>query len=186
MARRAGLEPNGFFMVGLTGDTEATMQDTIDYAQQVELETMKCSITVPFPGTPMFNDLQAHGRIKTCDWDKYTVYHNADAIFDHPTLAWPVITSYLKKFYREAYLKNPRYILRRLRFIIRNHEVFWNIYYTFKFLFTVWGKGKPPEEEPYAYEERWRQNDTQPGTVKVYPVPQVRKSGGRRQGADGR
>ncbi len=176
MARRAGLEPNGFFMVGLTGDTEASMQDTINYSRQVELETMKCGITVPFPGTPMFNELQAGGRIKTCDWDKYTVYHNADAIFDHPTLEWPVITSYLKKFYREAYLQNPRYILRRLGFIIRNNEVFWNIYYTVKFLFTVWGKSKPPVKEPYAYEETWRAKDTTPGSVKVYPVPQVRKS----------
>ena len=182
MARRAGLEPNGFFMVGLTGDTEASMQDTIDYAQQVELETMKCGITVPFPGTPMFNKLQSQGRIKTCDWDKYTVYHNADAIFDHPTLEWPVITSYLKKFYREAYLQNPRYMWRRLRFIIRNHEIFWNIWYTVKFLFTVWGKGKPPAEEPYAYEDEWRALDTRPGEVGVYAVPQ---SGGGDQTGNG-
>jgi anaerobic magnesium-protoporphyrin IX monomethyl ester cyclase len=176
LAQRAGLEPNGFFLVGLTGDTQETMQDTIDYARRVKLDTMKCGITVPFPGTPMFNRLRQQGRIKTFDWDRYNVYQNAEALFDHPTVEWPIVRAYLKKFYRDAYFRNPGYIWRRLLFMIKNHEIFWNVYYTIKFWFLLWGKPKASSRETYAYENTWRALDTKPAAIRTYEVPRVRKA----------
>jgi len=184
MARKAGLEPNGFFMVGLTGDTEKTMQDTIDYARKVRLETMKCGITVPFPGTPSFNSLREKGRIKTLNWDDYTVYNQAETFYDHPTLAWDTINRYFKKFYREAYLKNPAYIRRRFVFMLRNHEIFWNVYYTVKFFFMLWGKPKPADKEPYAYEKKWRPLDIRPSEqIRIYEVPKARGAISRKRAA---
>lgn len=178
MARESGLEPNGFFMVGLSGDTEESMQDTIDYARTVRLDTMKCGMCVPYPGTPMFRDLQREGKIKTFDWDAYTVYNNAENIFDHPTLPWSTITDYFQKFYREAYLKNPKYLWRRAVFMVRNGEIFWNIYYTFKFWLMLFGKPKVRETERYGYEDRWRPLDTKPdASVSEVVVPIVRRKG---------
>jgi anaerobic magnesium-protoporphyrin IX monomethyl ester cyclase len=174
MAHRAGLEPNGFFMVGLTGDDEASMQDTIDHARRVRLETMKCGITVPFPGTPMFSALRKQGRIKTFDWDQYNVYNSAEAIFDHPTLPWSVIRSYLKRFYKDAYFHNPGYVLRRLLYIMKNREFFWNVYYLLKFWFILWGKPKSSVEN-YAYDRVWRALDTKADAIGEYEVPQVRR-----------
>lgn len=177
MARRAGLEPNGFFLVGLTGDTESTMQDTIDYARRVRLDTMKCGMCVPFPGTPMFKDLHRAGRIKTLDWDEYTVYNEARAIFDHPTLSWDTITEYFRRFYLQAYLLNPRYLWRRLRFTLRNHELFWNLWYTMKF-WKLLGKNKAPGPETYAYEDRWRPLDLDPeDDLDDHPAPRPRPTG---------
>lgn len=179
MARNAGLEPNGFFLVGLTGDTEETMQDTIDYARKVRLDTMKCGLTVPFPGTPMFNALHAEGRIKTFDWDEYTVYNEAQAIFDHPTLSWDVITKYFHRFYLQAYVLNPAYLWRRLKFTLRNHELFWNVYYTMKF-WRLLGKSKDPGEEEYRYADRWRPLDTPIDTPLPDRDPPKAKPGGRK------
>ncbi len=176
MAREAGLEPNGFFMVGLSGDTEETMQDTINYAKQVRLDTMKCGITVPYPGTPMFQQLRKEGCIKTLDWDHYTVYNRAEDIYKHPHLGWDTIGRYFHKFYKEAYFKNPAYMMRRFIFMLKNNEIFWNVYYTLKFIFLLWGKKKAPEKENYAYESQWRLLDIRPGTrIRNYPVPQVRR-----------
>ena len=186
MARKAGLEPNGFFMVGLTGDTEATMQDTIDYARKVRLETMKCGITVPFPGTPAFNRLRREGRIKTFDWDNYTVYNQAETLYDHPTLSWDTINRYFKKFYCEAYLKNPAYIWRRLVFMLKNHEIFWNVYYTLKFFFMLWGRPPAPEKEAYAYEDRWRPLDIKPNErLRVLEPPKARRAASRKRARPG-
>ncbi len=176
MARKAGLEPNGFFMVGLSGDTEATMQDTIDYARRVRLDTMKCGITVPYPGTPMFQQLRREGRVKTLDWDNYTVYNRAEDIYEHPSLKWDTIGAYFQKFYKEAYFKNPAYMARRFIFMLKNHEIFWNVYYTLKFFFMLWSKEKPPEKENYAYEAQWRTLDLQPeNSIHDYPVPKARR-----------
>lgn len=176
MARKAGLEPNGFFMVGLSGDDETTMQDTINYARQVRLDTMKCGITVPYPGTPMFQQLRMEGRISTLDWDNYTVYNRAEDIYQHPNLSWDTIGAYFTKFYKEAYFKNPAYMVRRFIFMLKNHEIFWNIYYTLKFFFMLWGKEKASEKENYAYEAQWRTLDIRPeNQIHDYPVPRVRR-----------
>lgn len=181
MAREAGLEPNGFFMVGLTGDTEETMQDTIDYAKKVRLETMKCGMTTPFPGTPSFNALREQGRIKTLDWDQYTVYNSAENIYDHPNLDWATIKKYFKKFYAEAYFGNPAYMFRRLKFVLKNNEIFWNAYYTIKFLVMLWGKEKGPQEEQYAFEEKWRPLDLKlDAELRNYPVPQAKGAASRK------
>ena len=159
LARDAGLEPNGFFLVGLMPDTEATMQDTIDYAKKVRLDTMKCGITVPYPGTPMFHELHRQGRIKTFDWDNYTAYNKAEVIYDHPNLSWDTITDYFDRFYREVYLRNPRYLWRRFRYLLRNGELLGNLWYTMRFVRMVFGGQKPFEGENYAYESTWRPLD---------------------------
>lgn len=183
LARQAGLEPNGFFQVGLTGDTPETMQDTIDYARRVKLETMKCGITVPFPGTPMFEQLRAGGHVKTFDWDRYNVYQNADEIFDHPTVEWPVVQQYLKKFYWEAYFKNPQYLWRRFWFMLKNHEVFWTVYYTIKFWFLLRGRPKGPEQEMYACEHLWAPRNVQPAALRTYEVPRAQDAAPRKPAA---
>jgi anaerobic magnesium-protoporphyrin IX monomethyl ester cyclase len=183
MARKAGLEPNGFFLVGLTGDTEESMQDTIDYARKVRLDTMKCGMTTPYPGTPMFRSLRQQGRIKTFDWDQYTVYNKAEEIYDHPTLSWETIKRYFRKFYVQVYFKNPRYMGRRFWFMLKNNEVFWNVYYTLKFFwFTVVGNEKAPEKERYEFEDRWRPLDTRPDAqLNSYAVPRARSGASRRR-----
>ncbi|MCA8943952.1 MAG: radical SAM protein [Planctomycetes bacterium] len=182
MARRAGLEPNGFFMVGLTGDTEASMQDTIDYAKKVRLDTMKCGMCTPYPGTPMFRQLRKEGRVKTFDWDQYTVYNKAEEIYDHPTLGWDTIKRFFKKFYAEAYFKNPPYMWRRLKFMVKNHEIFWNVVYTLRFWLMIWGREKAPEHENYAFEHEWRKLDTKPDAeLRDYAVPRAKSGVSRRQ-----
>lgn len=184
-ARRAGLEPNGFFLVGLSGDSEETMQQTIDYARRVKLDTMKCGMCIPFPGTPMFGELNDSGRIKTYDWDSYTVYNDAEAIFEHPSLPWTTISRYFKRFYVEAYLKNPAYMWRRLVFMVRNHEIFWNVFYTVKFWMMLRGTAKAPDEEMYAYEDRWRPLDLTRATPIPRTAPPRAAKGGGPTGRDG-
>lgn len=178
LAREAGLEPSGFFMVGLMPDTEASMQDTIDYARRMRLDSMKCGICVPYPGTPMFQQLNEQGRIKSLDWDSYTVYNKADAIFDHPTLEWPTITAFFDRFYREVILKNPAYIWRRVRYLAKNGELFVNLKFALRFFRLLSARSKPPEPEPYAYADRWRPLDLKPDRhLTVYPVPRARRRG---------
>jgi radical SAM superfamily enzyme YgiQ (UPF0313 family) len=178
LAREAGLEPNGFFMVGLMPDTEKTMQDTIDYARRVRLDAMKCGICVPYPGTPMFQQLNAQGRIKSLDWDSYTVYNKAESIFDHPTLDWPTILRYFDRFYREVILKNPAYIWRRAKYLAKNGELFVNLKFAVRFYKLLSTRSAPPEPEPYAYADRWRPLDLKPDRhLTVYPVPRARRRG---------
>ena len=178
LARAAGLEPNGFFMVGLSPDTEASMQDTIDYARSLRLDGMKCGLCVPYPGTPMFNELYATGGIKSLDWDAYTVYNTADHIFDHPTLEWDTINRYLDRFYRQVIIKNPRYIARRVLYAIRNREALSHFGYAWRFLSMLRHGHRSTELAAYAYEHEWRPLDlTLDQALGDYPPPRARRHG---------
>jgi anaerobic magnesium-protoporphyrin IX monomethyl ester cyclase len=181
MARDAGIEPNGFFMVGLTGDTPESMEDTISFARTVRLDTMKCGMCVPFPGTPMFRELHGQGRIRSFDWDDYTIYNEADRIFEHPTLDFADIRTAFRRFYVRALLTNPAYLWRRLRFSLRNRELWW----TMVSAAQVWWvlarrKGRLDDAEHYAYAEVWRPLDVTPGSeLSEVPVLRFRRRAAR-------
>ena len=48
-ARAAGIDTNGFFLLGLSPDTEESMLDTIEFARALELDMLKFGITIAFP-----------------------------------------------------------------------------------------------------------------------------------------
>jgi anaerobic magnesium-protoporphyrin IX monomethyl ester cyclase len=119
VAKKAKLEVAGYFMVGLPGDTEETMQDTTNFAKHLDLDLAKVSITIPLPATELFNELDKKGLIKTHDWEKYKFYSTPSTIYDHQNLSWPTIEKYYSKFYREIYL-SPKFIFKRIKQSIVN------------------------------------------------------------------
>ncbi len=62
-ARRAGLIMNGFFMLGLPFDTEETMKRNIEYACSLPLHQAMFFITIPFPGTWLYDFVKENGRL---------------------------------------------------------------------------------------------------------------------------
>ena len=56
---RAGILVKGYFMLGLPGDTEETMQQTIRFASELALDEAMFSLTTPFPGTRLWDELIA-------------------------------------------------------------------------------------------------------------------------------
>lgn len=124
--KKAGLEVVGYFMLGLPGDTEETMQQTIDFAKKLNLDLAKASITIPLPATEMYNDLDQEGLIKTYDWTKYKFHSVPSIIYDHQTLPWPIIEKYYKRFYRQVYLR-PSVIIKKLVKSLKNKTLFSDI-----------------------------------------------------------
>lgn len=54
---QSGIRSKGYFMLGLPGDTEETMEQTIRFACELELDEAMFSITTPFPGTRLWDEL---------------------------------------------------------------------------------------------------------------------------------
>jgi|GEM_PF-586148 len=151
-ARKAGMDTFGMYMVGLSSDTEESMRDTIEFARRAPVDMMRFGVTVPLPGTPMFNDLRRTDKILSYDWDLYNVY-NTRQLFNHPHLSWDIVEQYYQKAYREAFLKNPAFILRRFIRGVKTGEFFWDLYYTVRFLLA---RSENREDiTPYAYRDQW-------------------------------
>jgi len=113
MTRKAGLETFAFFMFGLPGDTEATMQDTIDFACELPLDIAKFAITIPLPGTQMFDEYDQQGLIRTKDWAQYLFHDTSAPVYEHPNLEWETIVAYYKEAYRQFYFR-PKVVARRV------------------------------------------------------------------------
>ncbi|MGD9129514.1 MAG: radical SAM protein [Candidatus Woesebacteria bacterium] len=62
MAKKAGMKVYGFFMIGLPGDTAESMQKTIDFAIKMNPNIANFSITIPFPGTELYQTVKKEGK----------------------------------------------------------------------------------------------------------------------------
>ena len=111
--REIGIETVGFFMLGLPGETEYTMQQTIDFAKELAPDYAKTSILLPLPGTPLYESFEHNGYIKSKDWSLYN-QHDPSGVYEHPNLDWGTIQHHYDLFYRRFYLR-PSFIWNRIR-----------------------------------------------------------------------
>lgn len=135
LASKAGLDTNGYFMVGLSCDTEETMAQTIAFAKSLKLNMLKFSIATAFPGTKMFNTYREKGLIKSYNWDDYHVYR-AVSLFNHANLTFDTVNKYMKLAFRQAITRNPKFIFRRIKRGIVTGEFLWDLVYFLKFIIT--------------------------------------------------
>ena len=109
LAKKAGLEAECYFMLGLPGETEQDLNETIKFAVRLNPDYVKFAISVPFPGTQMFDMMFKKGQIRTKDWNKYNFSTPPDEIFDHDIMPTGVITRYYGIAFRRYYFR-PGYV----------------------------------------------------------------------------
>jgi magnesium-protoporphyrin IX monomethyl ester (oxidative) cyclase len=65
--RDAGIGLIGYFMLGFPGQTVDDMRATVDYALELELDSLSLFIATPFPGTPLHTYCQREGFLVNTD-----------------------------------------------------------------------------------------------------------------------
>ncbi len=111
-AQAVGLETIGFFIIGLPGETEETMEDTIRFACELDPVVANFSIATPFPGTQMYETVKAKGHLLAETWDDF-VFFEGKARFEMPGLPAELVERKWKEAYRRFYLR-PKRIARTL------------------------------------------------------------------------
>ena len=66
-----GIMINGSFVFGLDDDGPDVFRRTVDWGVRNALTTATYHILTPYPGTKLYADMEAAGRILTRDWDRY-------------------------------------------------------------------------------------------------------------------
>jgi len=72
---RYGIQVNGSFVFGFDHDRPDVFQQTIAWITENRLECSTFHILTPYPGTPLFAQLEAEGRILHRDWSQYDTGH---------------------------------------------------------------------------------------------------------------
>jgi anaerobic magnesium-protoporphyrin IX monomethyl ester cyclase len=99
-AKKAGIKNWGYFIIGLPGETEATIRDTIDFSKKLPLDIALFHVAAPYPGTPFFFEVVQNGwfrpgtRWEQVDMDKGTV-------LDYPDLPAERLLYWQKRAWRE-------------------------------------------------------------------------------------
>jgi radical SAM superfamily enzyme YgiQ (UPF0313 family) len=99
-AKQAGIANWGYFIIGLPGETEATIRQTIDFAKKLPLDIALFHVAAPYPGTPFFFEVVREGwfrpgtRWEQVDMDKGTV-------LDYPGLPAERLLYWQKRAWRE-------------------------------------------------------------------------------------
>lgn len=63
LINKSGIKPWGFFILGYPGETVDTLRETINYALKLPLTWASFSLFSPVPGTEIFKQLLAEGKI---------------------------------------------------------------------------------------------------------------------------
>lgn len=66
MCKEVGIETQGFFILGLPGETKETIDKTIQFSKELELDWAYFSIFTPFPGSRLWSELK--DKTKDLDW----------------------------------------------------------------------------------------------------------------------
>ncbi len=74
MARKAGLDIDGMFMIGLPEETEETIRETIDFAIELNVRYAIFNLFVPYPGCDLYDTLKAQNKIHYKSWSDFTSY----------------------------------------------------------------------------------------------------------------
>ena len=70
-----GIQVNGSFVLGFDHDDRHVFERTAEWVENSRLECATFHILTPYPGTPLFRQMEAEGRLLHRDWDLYDTSH---------------------------------------------------------------------------------------------------------------
>jgi radical SAM superfamily enzyme YgiQ (UPF0313 family) len=103
-ARQANIKNWGYFIIGLPGETEETIRQTIDFSKKLPLDIALFHVAAPYPGTPFFFEVVENEwfrpgtRWEQVDMDKGTV-------LDYPNLSAERLLYWQRRAFREWALR---------------------------------------------------------------------------------
>jgi radical SAM superfamily enzyme YgiQ (UPF0313 family) len=138
--KKLGITIHADFIIGLPGETKETIQKTIDYAREIDADTIQVSIAHAYPGTELYEYAAQNGFM--ADRPMSDAMGHQLPHLEYPGLGREEMMAAVNRFYDSYYLR-PRVAWRIVR------KALWNAH-----------ERKRLYEEAVAYlrlrSERWR------------------------------
>jgi hopanoid biosynthesis associated radical SAM protein HpnJ len=99
-----GIVIHGTFILGLPGETEETIEETINYAKEIDPHTIQVSLAAPYPGTFLFKQANENGWFGGTD-HLLTDEGNQIAQLSYPHLPAALIFDKVEEFYKRFYFR---------------------------------------------------------------------------------
>jgi hopanoid biosynthesis associated radical SAM protein HpnJ len=123
-----GIVIHGTFILGLPGETKETIQETLNFAKEINPHTIQVSLAAPYPGTFLYKQAKENGWLYNEEIDLLTKEGTQIAPLNYPHLSHTEIFTSVEDFYKKFYfrpskiasivgemLRSPEMMKRRLR-----------------------------------------------------------------------
>lgn len=109
MIKKAGIRSKGLFMMGLPGETEASIARTARFIRSNPLDDLNMSKFTPFPGSPLYEGIRELGEFHE-DWERMDCMHFQ---FIPKGMDAGQLERLFRGFYRNHFMR-PRVFMRYL------------------------------------------------------------------------
>ena len=107
--RKVGIRVHGDFIIGLPGETKETIEKTIDFAKELDCETIQVSLAHAMPGTELHDTMSQQGFLRVealADASGHQLPH-----IEYPHLSKADMMSGVNRFYDQYYFR-PKVVWR--------------------------------------------------------------------------
>src|SRR5246127_563389 len=120
---RAGVVIHGTFILGLPVETRETIENTIRFAQELDVFSLQVSLAAPYPGTELYDMAKMNGWFTKKDkTDLVEGDGFQQSALEYPGLSKDEIFENVERFYHRYYLR-PKPILRIIKTMLEDKDV---------------------------------------------------------------
>jgi hopanoid biosynthesis associated radical SAM protein HpnJ len=119
-ARALGIKIHGTFILGLPGETSESVERTIRFAQELDVETIQVSMAAPYPGTALYRQARDNGWL--ADSALVDESGRQASVLSYPHLSSAQIGRAMEELYRRFYFR-PRKIFAMTREMIGSPRI---------------------------------------------------------------
>jgi hopanoid biosynthesis associated radical SAM protein HpnJ len=104
--RKLGIVIHGTFILGLPGETRATIEKTIDFAKEINPHTIQVSLAAPYPGTTLYKQAVDNGWLQENEAANLVNEKGVQlAAISYPHLSKDEIFHSMEDFYKRFYFR---------------------------------------------------------------------------------
>jgi radical SAM superfamily enzyme YgiQ (UPF0313 family) len=107
LTREVGIKTQAFFLFGMPGETQETIEQTIQFAKEINASSTQFAIAIPHPGTALYEECKENGWLTSHDWADYTA---EASLVETPWLSAQEVEEARIRAYREYYYR-PSYVI---------------------------------------------------------------------------
>jgi hopanoid biosynthesis associated radical SAM protein HpnJ len=103
-----GIQIHGTFIMGLPGETQQTIEETIKFATEINPHTLQVSLAAPYPGTFLYNQAVENNWLDVDHAELIDDHGVQMAPLHYPHLSHTEIFNSVETFYRRFYFRAPK------------------------------------------------------------------------------
>ncbi len=119
ICKRIKLKTHVSVSLGHLGETENTIQQTLDYVVRLDTDSIQFSLATPYPGTLFYKQVVDKNLLKARDWNEYDPTHNP--VINLPGISpekLKIIESYAHSYWLRRKILKPVWVLRQIFFLL--------------------------------------------------------------------